>query len=636
MKKILLCSIAFNIPLIFYAQENLTPEKLWQLGRVSVKGMSKDGKSVVYSVRTYDVSLNKGAAKNYLIPVEGGSPAEIEKTEGSLNNDRISPDGNHSLSFKEVKIKKVSGKDYYPELEKSEVMIFDDLNYRHWDEWEDGLFSHVYLHSIIDNKPDSGMDIMPEEPHDCPQKPFGSDEDAIWNPDGQHIVYVTKKKYGKDYAVSTNTDIYSYNIGTRKTVNLSEGMTGYDLNPAFSSSGTLAWLSMKTDGFESDKNDIIVLNDTGRVNLTKDWDGTVISFKWSSDGKKIFFIAATGGTVHLFEIEYLPDSAKQPAIRQITEGVFDVNGIYGQAGNRLVVTLTDMNHASEIYTADITSGKMVQLTHINDSLYNSINQSRIEKRFMTTTDGKKMLAWIIYPPGFDPSKKYPVLLYCQGGPQSALTQFYSFRWNFQLMAANGYIVVAPNRRGMPGHGVEWNAQISKDYGGQVMKDYLTAIDEFSKEPFADKKRLGCIGASFGGYSAFYLAGIHEKRFKTFISHDGIFNWKSMYGTTEEMWFVNWDIGGDYWNKNNPAAQKSYSQYDPVNLVDKWDTPMLIIQGGKDYRVPIGQGQEAFQAAQLKGIKSRFLYFPNENHWILQAQNALVWQREFYRWLKETL
>lgn len=636
MKKNLLCFIAFNLPLIFCAQENLTPEKLWQLGRVSVKGMSKDGKSVVYSVRTYDVLRNKSAAKNYLIPIAGGSPAEMETTGEVLNNDRISPGGKHSISFKDIKIKKVSGRDYYPDLEKSEVMIYDDLNYRHWDEWEDGLFSHVHLHAIIDNKPDSGMDIMPNEPHDCPQKPFGGDEDAIWSPDGQRIIYVTKKKYGKDYAVSTNTDIYSYHIGTGKTSNLSAGMMGYDMNPAFSSTGTLAWLSMKTDGYESDKNDIIVLNDTARINLTKDWDGTVNSFKWSSDGKKIFFIAPVEGTVQLFEIEYLPGSAKLPAVRQITNGDFDVNGVYGQSGSLVVVTRTDMNHAAEIYTADISTGKMNQLTHVNDSLYRSINQSRIEKRFMNTTDGKKMLAWIIYPPGFDPAKKYPVLLYCQGGPQSALTQFYSFRWNFQLMAASGYIVVAPNRRGMPGHGVEWNAQISKDYGGQVMKDYLTAIDEFSKEPFADKKRLGCIGASFGGYSAFYLAGIHEKRFKTFISHDGIFNWKSMYGTTEEMWFVNWDLGGDYWNKNNLAARKSYSQYDPVNLVDKWDTPILIIQGGKDYRVPIGQGQEAFQAAQLKGIKSRFLYFPYENHWILQAQNALVWQREFYRWLKETL
>jgi len=295
-----------------------------------------------------------------------------------------------------------------------------------------------------------------------------------------------------------------------------------------------------------------------------------------------------------------------------------------------------MNHAAELYAVDIGNGNMKQLTYVNDAINNSIGKCKTERRWVTTTDKKKMLVWVIYPPDFDPAKKYPTLLYCQGGPQSALTQLYSFRWNFQLMASQGYIVVAPNRRGMPGHGTKWNEEISKEHGGQVMKDYLSAIDAVSKEKYVDKERLGCVGASYGGYSVFMLAGIHKNRFKTFISHDGIFDTKSMYGTTEELWFVNWDYGGPYWDKKNTAAQKAYNQFNPSNYVDKWNTPIMIVQGGKDYRVPIEQGLQAFQAAQLRNIKSKLLYLPDENHWVLSAQNALVWQREFYKWLDETL
>ena len=323
-------------------------------------------------------------------------------------------------------------------------------------------------------------------------------------------------------------------------------------------------------------------------------------------------------------------------MKPITKGDFDVTGIVWQSGNTMIVTRTDMNHATELYSVDLVKGTMVQLSHVNDAVYKNIGMSKVERRYVTTTDNKKMLVYVIYPPDFDATKKYPTLLFCEGGPQTPLTQFYSFRWNFQLMAAKGYIVVAPCRRGMPGFGVEWNEQISKDHGGQAMNDYLSAIDELAKENYIDKSRLGCVGASYGGYSVFYLAGIHHKRFKSFISHDGIFNLKSMYGTTEELFFVNWDLGGPYWDKNNAAAQKSYSKFDPSALVDQWDTPILIFQGGKDYRISDGQGFEAFQAAQLKGIKSKLVYLPDENHWVLHAQNAQVWQREFFKWLAETL
>lgn len=636
MKNILLLFLAITIMFQAKAQQNLTPEMLLSIGRVSAKGITNDQKSVIYSVRQYNVTENKSSAKNFIIPINGGEAQEITEISHWLHDTSISADGTYKISSKEVKIHPVFGNDFYPELTKSDVMIYDNLNYRHWDAWEDGLYGHIFLHKKTATGFDDGIDIMPNVAFDAPQKPFGGDEDFIWNPNGKEVLYVTKKKFGAAYAVSTNTDIYSYNIDTEETTNLTEGMMGYDTNPQFSSTGTLAWLSMKTDGFEADKNDIIVLHNKQKYNLTQYWDETVASFKWSEDGKVIYFTAPIDGTEQLFMVDFNPKTKKLPVVKQLTQGVFDITGLVGQVGNTMVVSRTTMNRATELFTVDLKTGSLNQLTTVNDEHYKNINESRTERRYVTTTDGKKMLVWVIYPPNFDATKKYPTLLYCQGGPQSALTQFYSFRWNFQLMAANDYIIVAPNRRGMPGHGVAWNADISKDYGGQVMDDYLVAIDDISKESYVDKDRLGAIGASFGGYSVFQLAGIHENRFKTFISHDGIFNWQSMYGTTEEMWFVNWDLGGAYWEKDNKVAQKSYGNFNPINHVNNWNTPILIIQGGKDYRVPIGQALEAFQVAQLKGIKSRLIYLPDENHWVLGTQNAMVWHREFYKWLKETL
>ena len=614
------------------AQEVMTPEMLWQLGRVSPLGISKDGKSIIYKVSTPDMQENKSNSKVYSLPINGGNPTEIKEYADLLVNKNKSSDGNWTLSHKEVKINPVLGKDFYPELKKSDVYVYDALDYRHWDSWNEGKHNHVF----ITNADKKSTDIMKDESYDSPQKPFGGDEDYIWSPDGSKVIYVAKKKAGTAYATSTNTDLYEYDLATKTTKNLTESNLGYDTHPTFSPQGNLSWLQMKRDGFEADKNDIIVRFKGLDINLTSGWDGTVDSFTWSKDGKKVYFLAPVDGTKQLFEVNFPGLTRIAVLVTQITEGQFDVNQIIGFHENNVLVTRGDMNHANEIFSYDLKKKSWKQITNINTEVYSKLALPKVEKRMVKTTDGKEMLVWVILPPNFDAKKKYPTLLYCQGGPQGPLSQFYSFRWNFQVMASQDYIIVAPNRRGMPGHGVEWNEQISKDWGGQAMDDYLSAIDAIAKETYVDKERLGAIGASYGGYSVFYLAGIHKNIFKTFIAHAGIFNTQSMYGTTEEVFFTNWDMGGAYWEKENVLAQKAYNEFNPINFVNNWNTPIFIIQGAKDYRVPVGQSQEAFQAAQLKGIKSRFMLFPEENHWVLKPQNGLVWQREFFKWLKETL
>ncbi len=635
MKKILLVlTVCVSAPA--FAQNLMTPELLWKLGRVSALGISKDKQYVVYSVAVPDVEQNKNTHKIYIVPVNGGNAVEINNADSLLVNQKISADGKYIISSDGVKIVKVTGSDFYPELTKSNVYISNSLNYRHWDEWEDGKYGHIFVAPIVGGKTGDAKDIMKDEPYDCPQKPFGGDEDFVWNPDSKQIVYVCKKKFGTDYATSTNTDLYGYDITIGTTKNLTEENKGYDINPSYNSKGELAWLSQKREGYEADKQDIIVSNGINKINLTYQRDDiNVESFKWSDDNRNIFFIAPINGTLQLFKVNYPGLTRMAVVIEQITKGDFDINEIVGLSGNNLIVSRCDMNHASELYSVNIEDGSMAQVTHVNDAVYSTVGMCKTERRFVTTTDNKKMLVWVIYPPGFDAAKKYPTLLYCQGGPQSALTQFYSFRWNFQLMASNGYIIVAPCRRGMPGFGTQWNERVSKDWGGQVMKDYLSAIDAVSKEKYVDTARRGCVGASFGGFSVFELAGMHNHRFKTFISHDGVFDFRSMYGTTDEMWFENWEKGGAYWEKDNAVAQRSFNQ-SPSNFVAKWDAPIMIVQGGKDYRVPIEQGQQAFQAAQLRGIKSRFVFLPDENHWVLKAQDALVWQHEFFKWLDETL
>jgi dipeptidyl aminopeptidase/acylaminoacyl peptidase len=631
MKKVAFM-LAFFCAGFLYSQTMMTPELLWQVKRVSPLGISADEKDIFYSVTIPNIEEDSFDKKYFKTPITGGKFMEVKEDDVDVPNKNLSPDGKYLLLHKPVHVNDVMGKDVYKDLDKSDGYVFTSLDYRHWDSFNDGSFNHVFYKDV---KSEVETDITPQQPYYTPQAPFGGDEDYIWGPKGENIFYVSKKLAGTEYATSTNTDIYRYNLESRRTENITIDNKGYDTNPSFSKDGAMAWLQMKTEGYEADKNDIVVLENGVKQNLTAQWDGTVRSFKWAKNGKEIYFVAPVGGTIQIFKVDYPGRKRKAPVVEQISQGQFDVTGIVGEVDGKLIVTRTDMNRATEIFSFDLKTNTFNVITQVNNELYSKLDLPQVEKRYVTTKDGQKMLVWVILPPNFDKNKKYPTLLYAQGGPQSPLSQFYSFRWNFQLMASQGYIVVAPNRRGMPGHGVAWNEAISGDWGG-AMQDYIDAIDEIAKEPYVDNDRIGAVGASFGGYSVFWLAGNHEGRFKSFISHNGVFDNRAMYGTTEELFFVNHDMGGPYWDKTNKTAQKAYNEYNPITYVANWDTPILIIQNGKDYRVPIEQGLGAFQTAQLQGIKSKLLYFPDENHWVLQPQNALVWQRQFFDWLKETL
>ncbi len=656
-----------------FAQTKMSPELLWKLSRVGGNEISPDGKTVLFGVTNYNLKVNKGNRNLYTIPVEGGTPRQLTKYSGSefnetwhpngekigflsaesgqvqmyeltvetgkitqvtnfengLNGFKYSPKGDKILFIQDVKLDQTIN-EKYKDLDQANVHVFDDLMYRHWNSWHDYAYSHVFYAVKDGDQYVLKGDIMKGERYDTPMNPFGGMEQINWGPNGETIYYTCKKMTGKDYATSTNSAIYRYNLSSRKTENLTEGMKGYDMNPTFSNDGKyMSFLSMEEDGFESDKNDIVVMNlsTSEKQNLTKDIDITVSDYVWSEKGDKIYFEAVINATNQFFELD-----VKTKKHKQLTDGRHNYTSI-ALAGDYLVGTRQSMMEPNELYKVSLKSGKQEALTSFNDNILSKLDKVSIEKRMVKTTDGKDMLTWVIYPPNFDKNKKYPTILYCQGGPQSAVSQFFSFRWNFHLMAAQGYIIVAPNRRGLPGFGQKWNDDISGDWGGQPMDDYLSAIDDVSKESYVDKENLGCIGASYGGYSVYYLAGIHEKRFKCFISHCGLFNLESWYGSTEELFFANKDIGGHYWGKDRAP---SYDKHSPHNLVDKWDTPMLVIHGEKDFRVPVTQGMEAFQAAQLKGIPSKFLYFPEEGHWVLNPQNGLVWHREFFSWLDQWL
>ena len=658
--------IAVTAPFLMNAQNVMTPETLWTLNKIGVSAVSPDQSSLIYSLGKTDLKTEKNNKKNYFFSVKNGNVTSFDLgkksliqwdkngiyaqegdkiyvskdagktwtdfyTLGEVDNVIISPDGKKIAFSKEVLVEKLMGKEKYSDVPKSTAQIYNDLNHRHWDRFNEGKYNHIFVVNVSETA-DKAKDLLEGKPWDSPQRPSGGSEDFLWNPDSTQLLYVTKPLSGAEYAQSTNTDIFAYDLKSGMVKNLTESNKGYDVNPKFSPDGKyLSWQSMERNGFEADKNDVKILDLKSGIttNLTKAWDESVVgSVFWSQDSKNIYFTTAWKGTMQLFSLN--PKTSK---IQQVTKGDFDVSDIYAENSNSLLVSRTDMNHNADLFSVDVKNGAMKQLTEVNKETYAKITPSKTELKMVKTTDGKEMGVWFIYPPNFDPAKKYPTLLYCQGGPQSALTQFFSVRWNFALMAANDYIVVAPNRRGMPGWGTKWNEEISKDWGGQPMRDYLAAADFAKTLPYVDGDRMGAVGASYGGYSVFMLAGIHENRFKTFIAHDGLFDMKSWFLTTEELWFAKWDLGGSPYDNPTP---KSYTEFNPSNYVNKWNKPMMVIQGGIDYRVPYEQGQEAFQAAKLQGLKTKFLYFPNENHWVLHPQNGLVWQREFFEWLKETL
>ncbi len=650
----------------------LTPETLWEFGRLGDVRVSPDGTNILYGVTHYSIEENKGVRDLFVMPASGGEPvnitnsdvsessaewrpdgqrigflrstdngtqlfemdpdggnvAQLTDLEGGITGFGYAPDMAHIYYTKGVKIKETV-EDKHPDLQQANAYIADDLMYRHWDSWSDGTFSHVFVAGYSDGQVDPGLNIMEGEPWSSPLPPFGGSSQIAWSADGRYLAYTCKKKVGKDWTTSTNSNIYFYDLASGETTDMTPFNDGYDRNPVFSpDSRYMAWESMAKDGFESDKSRIMIMDlETGKYrDYSAGFDQSSSGFSWSEDSRTLYFVSGVHATYQLYALDI-----ESREITQLTEGRHNYQSVM-PAGDHLIAERMSMSMPTEVFQVDPLSGQQEQLSFVNREILDRTPMGDVEERWVTTTDGKEMLVWVIYPPNFDPDREYPELLYCGGGPQSAVSQFFSYRWNFQMMAANDYIVVAPNRRGLPTFGQEWNDQISEDWGGQNMDDYLSAIDAVKQEPFVDESRLGAVGASYGGYSVFWLAGHHEERFSAFISHCGLFNLESWYGSTEEMFFANHDIGGAYWEDPTPHSY----EFSPHLFVHRWDTPMMVIHGAKDYRVPYIEGLQAFNAAQLQGIPSRLLFFPDENHWVLTPQNGILWQREFFKWLDEWL
>ena len=661
-------------PQLTLESDLMTPEALWAFGRVSGQEVSPDGSTVLYGISYYSIKQNKGNRDLYTIDLNGENLKQITKShksefnavwrpdgkkigfltsesgsvqlwemnpdgtgrkqisdiEGGITGFKYAPDQSKILYSKEVPIENKFA-NLYEGLPNATGLLMNDLMYRHWDHWVVS-YSHVFIADYDGEKVWNKKDILEGEPYQAPLKPFGGIEQVDWSADSKSVAYTCKKLTGKAATLSTNSEIYVYNIETGKTENISEGNMGFDVAPLFSPDGKyVAWESMERDGYESDQNRLFIMNLETKAILyaTEGFDQNVGGLVWSDDSRSIYFTSDWHGTFQIYRY-----NIEQKTIDKLTEGMHDYRSV-ALAGDKLIAAKNSMSMPTELYSVNIENGKAKQITFTNKELLDQLSMGKVEERWMKTADGEDMLTMIIYPPHFDPNKKYPALLYCKGGPQGPLSQNFHYRWNYQIMAANGYIIVAPNRRGVSGFGQAWQEQISGDYHGKSMGDYLTAIDEMAKEPFIDENRLGAIGASAGGYAVFYLAGIHEGRFKAFIAHDGIFNEEAQYLETEEMWFENWDKSGPFWEKDNEAIQDVYA-HSPHKLVQNWDTPILIIHGELDYRVVFTQGMTAFNAAVLRDVPAEFLYFPDENHWVLQPQNGILWQRTFFNWLDKWL
>ena len=606
--------------------------------------MNVDGSDVKRLTRTPKsennaVWINGGAQIAFLYPdnginqvwvmdADGNNRKCVSNVENGVNGFLISPDEKHVVMIANVKYTKTA-QDVYPDLPKASGRIIDDLMYKHWDEWVTEI-PHPFLGDFDGNSVTNVYDIMQDEPYEAPMKPFGGVESFAWSPDSKQLIYVSRKKAGMEYALSTNSDLYLYDLDSKTTKNITEGMMGYDTNPVYSPDGKyVAWLSMEHDGYESDKNRIFVMDcATGeKTDLTANWDYTVDAISWAPDSRFLYFLACRDGVKPMFSI------GLDGTVSVVAQGTCDYDCIAPLSDGRVITMHHSMIAPNEIYL--VKDGEVTQLTEVNKELLDQVTMPTVKQEMVPTTDGKEMLTWVILPPNFDESKKYPAVLYCQGGPQQAVSQFWSYRWNFAVMASHGYVIIAPNRRGLPGFGTEWNAQISGDYGGQNMRDYLSAVDYMKEKPYIDGEHIGAAGASYGGFSVYWLAGNHDKRFACLIAHAGIFNTESQYLETEEMWFANWDLGGPFWDKSNAVAQRSFAN-SPHTFVDKWDTPILITHGEYDFRILASQGMMAFNAARLRGVPAEMLIFPDENHWILKPQNAVLWQRVFFRWLDHWL
>lgn len=659
--------------------KRMMPEALWAMGRIGSVAVSPGEKQIAYSVAYYSVPENKSNNEIFVMSADGGDNRQITRDawqesrpawikggkkiaflcnesgssqlwemnpdgserkqltqyEGGIEDFSFAPDGKKILFIAQVKTVK-STADKYPDLPKASGILVTDLMYKHWDEWVTTA-PHPFVADFDGQALSNVKDILEGEPYESPMKPWGGIEQLAWSPASDKIAYTCRKKTGLAYALSTNSDIYIYDLATSQAKNITEGNKGYDTNPQYSPDGKyIAWQSMEREGYEADLNRLFILNlETGEKRfVSRAFESNVDAFLWNKDSQGIYFIGVWHGETQIYRI----DLAAHDKLTRLTDGMYDYASL-ALCGDKMISKRHSMSMGDEIYALplkyDGDFAESTQLTFENKPIYDQLEMGKVEARWMKTTDGKQMLTWVIYPPQFDPHKKYPTLLFCEGGPQSPVSQFWSYRWNFQIMAANDYIIVAPNRRGLPGFGVEWNEAISGDYSGQCMKDYFTAIDEMAKEPYVDKDRLGCVGASFGGFSVYWLAGHHNKRFKAFIAHDGIFNMEMQYLETEEKWFVNWDMGGAYWEKNNATAQRTFAN-SPHKFVDKWDTPILCIHGEKDFRILANQAMAAFDAAVMRGVPAELLIYPDENHWVLKPQNGILWQRTFFEWLDKWL
>ena len=669
-----------DLPKSQYGDDYLTPEALWAMGRIGGADIHPTTGHIIYSVTYYSVKENRSNSELFVLPAgatepiqltfdnkyqgtahwmseneisyistesgsaqvwkmaltingnnaKAGKAVQLTDYEGGIDDYAFSPDFKKLLFVSQVKTVEQTA-DVYPDLDKASGHFHNDLMYKHWDEWTETA-PHPFVAEFDGKQISHIKDLLEGEKYESPMKPFGGIEQLAWSPDCKYIAYTCRKKTGLDYAVSTNSDIYLYDLENAQTRNLTEGMMGYDINPAFSPDGSMiAWQSMERDGYESDQNRLMVMTlaNGEKSFVSQAFESSVDQFIWLNNSE-LAFAGVWHALAHIYTVNL------QGEIKERTQGQYDFSICGLSADNQLLCKRHSMREPDDLYMLNLNSDELTQLTRVNNDILSNLTMGEVVPRWQTTTDGKQMLTWIIYPPHFDPSKKYPTLLYCEGGPQSPVSQFWSYRWNFMMMAANNYIIVAPNRRGLPGFGNEWNEAISGDYGGQCMRDYLTAIDEFvAAEPYVDKEHLGCVGASFGGFSVYWLAGHHDKRFKAFIAHDGIFNMEMQYLETEEKWFANWDMGGAYWDKNNPIAQRTFEN-SPHRFVDKWDTPILCIHGEKDYRILANQAMAAFDAAKMRGIEAELLIFPDENHWVLKPQNGILWQRRFYNWLDRWL